>query len=58
MVYVASSGRPIHELLAPAAPLSEELYREEFVGMARQPVSWDALIGVPEAADLPAVRWS
>ncbi len=92
MVYVASSGRPMHELLAPAAPLREELYGEEFVGMTRQPVSWDALIetrrrlhadigsrltgeiaefllslhdaepdfgliGLPEAADLPAVRW-
>ena len=44
MVYVASSGRPMHELLAPAAPLREELYGEEFVGMTRQPVSWDALI--------------
>ena len=92
MVYVASSGRPMHELLAPAAPLKEELYSDEFVGMTRQPVSWDALIetrrhlhadigsrltgdvaafllslhdtepdfhliGAPEAADLPAVRW-
>ena len=92
MVYVASSGRPIHELLAPAAPLREELYGEEFVGMTRQAVSWDALIdtrrrlhadigsrlngdvaaflislhdaepdfqliGLPEAADLPAIRW-
>ena len=92
MVYVASSGRPMHELLAPTAPLNEELYGEEFVGMTRQPVSWNALIetrrrlhadigsrltgdvadflvalhdadpdfhliGVPEAADLPAVLW-
>ena len=92
MVYVASSGRPMHELLAPAAPLREELYGEEFVGMTRQPVSWDALIetrrqlhadigsrlngdvaafllslhdaepdfhliGLPAAAELPAVRW-
>jgi len=92
MVYVASSGRPMHELLAPAAPLREELYGEEFVGMTRQPVSLEALIetrrhlhadigsrltgvvadflislhnaepdfrliGIPEAADLPAVRW-
>ena len=92
MVYVASSGRPMHELLAPAAPLREELYGDEFVGMTRQAVSWDALletrrhlhadigsrltgsvadfllalhdaepdfrlIGLPEAADLPAIRW-
>ena len=82
----------MHELLAPAAPHSQELYGEEFVGVTRQPVSWDALIetrrhlhadigsrltgdvaafllslhdaepnfrliGLPEAADLPAVRW-
>ena len=82
----------MHELLAPAAPLREELYGKEFVGMTRHPVSWDALIetrrrlhadigsrltgevadflislhdaepdfgliGVPEAAELPAVRW-
>ena len=92
MVYVASSGRPMHELLAPAAPLREQLYGEEFEGMTRHPVSWDALIdtrrrlhadigsrlngdvaafllslhdaepdfrliGLPQAADLPAVRW-
>ena len=92
MVYVASSGRPMHDLLAPAAPLREDLYGDQFVGMTRQPVSWNALIetrrrlhadigsrltgdvadfllalhgaepdfrliGVPEAADLPAVRW-
>ena len=92
MVYVASSGRPMHELLAPAAPLREDLYSDAFVGMTRQPVSRDALvetrrrlhadirsrltgdvaafllslhdaepdfhlIGAPEAADLPSVRW-
>ena len=92
MVYVASSGRPMHELLAPAAPLREQLCGEEFEGMTRYPVSWDALIdtrrrlhadigsrlngdvvafllslhdaepdfrliGLPQAADLPAVRW-
>ncbi len=92
MVYVASSGRPMHELLAPAAPLREQLYEEEFEGMTRHPVSWDALIetrlrlhadigsrlngdiaafllslhdaepdfrliGLPQAVDLPAVRW-
>ena len=44
MVYVASSGRPMHELLAPAAPLRENQFCEEFVGMTRHPVSWDALI--------------
>ncbi len=92
MVYVASSGRLMHELLAPAAPPGEQLYGEQFEGMTRRPVSWDALIethhrlcadigsrlngdvaafllslqdaepdfrliGLPQAADLPAVRW-
>ena len=92
MVYVAGSARPMHELLAPAASLREELYGEEFVGMTRQPVSWNALIetrrflhadigsrltgdvsdlllslhdanpdfrliNLPEAVNLPAVRW-
>ena len=92
MVYVASSGRPMHELLAPTAPVREDLYDEEFVGMTREPVSRQALayagrrlhadigsrlhgdvaafllslhdaepdfglLGLPEAADLPAVRW-
>ena len=92
MVYVASSGRPMHELLAPGTPLREDLYDEEFAGMTREAVSGDALvevrrrlhadiadrlkgdvaafllslhdaepdfglIGLPEAAGLPAVRW-
>lgn len=42
-VYVASSSRPMHELLAPKAPLQRKLYGEEFVGITRQHVSWDAL---------------
>ena len=92
MVYVASSARPIHELLAPQTPLREDLYDGEFLGMTREAVSLDALadtartlhadinsrlrrdvtsfllslhdaepdfelLGLPEAADLPAVRW-
>ncbi len=92
MVYVASSGRPMHELLAPTAPLNDALYDNEFVGMTRETVSkgellevriqlhadirnrltgdiaaflltlHDAtpdfdLIGLPEAANLPAIRW-
>ena len=44
MVYVASSNRPMHELLAPAAPFQDELYNEEFVGMTRETVTRDALI--------------
>lgn len=92
MVYVASSNRPMHELLAPVAPVKENLYDEEFVGMTREAISLEALveagqrlhadirsrlcgdiaafllslhdaepdfglIGLPRAAELPAVRW-
>ena len=92
MVYVASSGRPMHELLAPARPYREELYDDEFSGMTRESVSRSALaetglrlhadiksrlkdeiagfllslhdaapdfglVGLPEAAGLPAIRW-
>ena len=92
MVYVASSRRPMHELLAPALPPRGDGYDTEFAGMVRDPVSPEALletgrrlhadvgsrltggiatfllslhdaepdfglIGLPEAADLPAVRW-
>ena len=92
MVYVASSGRPMHELLAPAAEFNEALYDEAFVGMTRETVTVDslietrarlhadiskrltgkiaafllslhdaepdfALIGLPQASFLPAIRW-
>lgn len=92
MVYLASSGRPLHELLAPTVILMEDLYDEEFVGMTRESVACEtlaevsrrlhadirsrlhgdigafllslhdaepdfSLIGLPEAAGLPAVRW-
>ena len=92
MVYVASSSRPMHELLAPSAPPGGQIYGKEFEGMTRDPISWDALIethhrlyadigsglngdvaafllslhdaepdfrliGLPQAAELPAVRW-
>ena len=92
MAYVASSSRPMHELLAPADPLSMHLYDKEFVGMTREAVSWAALvevrrrlqedigsqlkgdiaafllslhdaepdfglIGLPQASELPAIRW-
>lgn len=43
MVYVASSGRPMHELLAPSAFLRENLYDEEFAGMTREAISRKAL---------------
>ena len=92
MVYVAGSRRPMHELLAPAAPLPDGWYDNEFAGMTRDAVSPEALIetgrrlredigkrltggiatfllslhdadpdfaliGLPAAAELPAVRW-
>ena len=46
MVYVASSSRPMHELLAPTTLFQKELYDEEFVGMTREPVTKDALIDI------------
>ena len=45
MVYVASSGRPMHELLAPSTPLREDLFAAEFSGMTREAVPADALVG-------------
>ena len=92
MVYVASSGRPMHELLAPTVSFRENLYDDEFLGMTSKAVSREALaqtgrrlhadirsrlhgdvaafllslhdaepdfnlIRLPEAAELPAVRW-
>lgn len=44
MVYVASSSRPMHELLSPTTVFRKELYDEEFVGMTREPMTKDALI--------------
>lgn len=43
MVYVASSGRPMHELLAPAMPPSDDLFDAEFAGMTRDSVSRETL---------------
>ncbi|MEM6537364.1 MAG: nucleotidyl transferase AbiEii/AbiGii toxin family protein [Pseudomonadota bacterium] len=92
MVYVASSNRPAHEILAPNLTDLGPAYEREFVGMAKEPVDLDALletrtklfadvksrltgsaagflrtmqagepdfdiIGLPDAADLPAIRW-
>lgn len=92
MVYVASSNRPMHELLTPPTRFKEDLYDGEFVGMTREAVTKEALvatqtrlyadiqehllgdtadfllslhdaepdfglIGIPEAAALPAIRW-
>lgn len=92
MVYVASSNRPMHELLSPnLVPLGQH-FTDEFEGMTREPVSQAELeevrhrlhadirgrlngeiarfllslhdgepdfnlIGLPQAANLPAIRW-
>lgn len=92
LIYVASSGRPPHELVRPSLAALEEEFVKEFEGMTTQPISLDELkaareqlttdllarldddatrfllslhdgkpdfeaIGLPQAADLPAVRW-
>nr|WP_022696345.1 nucleotidyl transferase AbiEii/AbiGii toxin family protein [Euryhalocaulis caribicus] len=92
MVYVASSNRPMHELLSPNLVPLDQRFTDEFEGMTREPVSQaeleevrhrlhgdikdrlngdiahfllslhDAepdfdLIGLPQAAALPAIRW-
>ncbi|NTC82538.1 MULTISPECIES: nucleotidyl transferase AbiEii/AbiGii toxin family protein [Rhizobium/Agrobacterium group] len=92
LIYVASSGRPPHELIRPSLSELEEAFVKEFEGMTIEPVSlielkdararltddlrarlddkamrflltlhdtepdFDA-IGLPQAAELPAVRW-
>lgn len=48
MVYVASSGRPMHELLAPSAPVDETVYDDEFVGMTREMVTTEELADTRE----------
>jgi hypothetical protein len=92
MVYVASSNRPAHEILAPNLIDLGPAYEREFVGMTNEPIDLDVLletrekliadvksrltgsaaaflrtlqsgepdfetIGLPGAANLPAVRW-
>lgn len=92
LVYVASSGRPPHELVRPSLTNIDEAFVKEFEGMTVEPVSLDELkaarsrmtadilaqlddkairfllslhdgepefeaIGLPQAAELPAVRW-
>ena len=44
MVYVASSSRPMHELLGRPAPFKDELFNEEFLGMTADPVTKNALL--------------
>ncbi len=92
LIYVASSGRPPHELMRPSLAVLDEAFVKEFEGMTIEPVSLDDLkaargqmtadiltklddkamrfllslhdgeadfeaIGLPQAAELPAVRW-
>lgn len=44
MVYLASSSRPPHELLAPNLIDLSVAYKGEFAGMTREPVELDALL--------------
>jgi len=46
MVYVASSARPVHELLAPQRLLDKQLFEQEFVGMTTRPVHFLELVDV------------
>ncbi|MCP3468690.1 nucleotidyl transferase AbiEii/AbiGii toxin family protein [Bradyrhizobium sp. CCGUVB23] len=92
LVYVASSGRPPHELIRPSLSELDDTFAKEFEGMTVTPVGLDELkearsrllsdllarlddaamrflltlhdgepdfeaIGLPQAAQLPAVRW-
>jgi predicted nucleotidyltransferase component of viral defense system len=92
LVYVASSGRPPHELIKPSLSDIDDAFAKEFEGMTVEPVSLSELkearvrltedlltrlddkamrfllslhdaepdfeaIGMPQAANLPAVRW-
>lgn len=92
LIYVASSGRPPHELIRPSLATLDEAFVKEFEGMTIEPVALDELkaareqmtadllgrldgnamhfllslhdgepdfeaIGLPQATDLPAVRW-
>ena len=50
-VYVASSARPMHKLLAPQAPMCELLFEQEFVGMTTEPVEFNELAGVRTKLD-------
>jgi predicted nucleotidyltransferase component of viral defense system len=92
LIYVASSGRPPHELINPSLSDIDDAFAKEFEGMTVRPVSLNELkdararltkdllarlddramrfllslhdaepdfevIGLPQAANLPAVRW-
>jgi predicted nucleotidyltransferase component of viral defense system len=92
LIYLASSGRPLHELLDPNLLDLDKPFATEFAGMTNEAVTVDALvetrqrmifdvqsriddraatflrslidgapdfdvIGLPQAAQLPAVRW-
>ena len=48
LVYVASSGRPAHELLNPNMIELDKSYTREFKGMTKTPVTLDDLLGTRE----------
>lgn len=43
LIYVASSGRPTHELLSPGLQPLDEVFEKEFAGMTNTPVTVDRL---------------
>ena len=45
LIYIASSGRPAHELLNPNLIDLDQPYAREFEGMTKSPVSLDELVG-------------
>lgn len=92
LIYLASSSRPMHELLNPKPKDIEDMYRREFEGMTKESLGPDvlndarenliqalqsklrgnaaefltglhdcapdfSLIGLPQAEDLPAIKW-
>ena len=55
--YVASSGRPIHEILAPNTFLREDLYDEEFAGMTREKIPLEVLVETGSHGTPTALRF-
>ena len=45
MVYLKSSSRPMHEILAPSTHIRKNLYGEEFVGMMGELIPLEELSG-------------
>ncbi len=48
LVYLASHNRPMHELLKPNRLVLTHVYKEEFLGMSIQEMSYESLIAARE----------